>query len=336
MSALVEPMSRIEHAAIAVGAGPRLYCSSEWHLRKSPRAFQIYSLALRLTKGGSKEFYVSQPQLAEYFGWDLKTVRTAFAALRDSGLFEQLRRGTGGGKGQLNFANVYSVLTHSRFARNTTNACWPQARSPQECRVNHKRGAEKEKTGRPPLPETGASPLPETGTLIFDKSTNKSTIPSRGDGLKRLASPEKEEPTLSLALLPEDFQPDISNEQFAKGKGLDLEEELAIFSDLHRAIGNERPNWQSVFREHLKNTAPKLSKDFRPKDSHGALAQKLGIDFKEHFDAFVDYHLATGKRSLDWDAALNTWLRRAAAINAKRPPRRTEMFDAMEAFKRQR
>jgi hypothetical protein len=32
--------------------------------------------------------------------------------------------------------------------------------------------------------------------------------------------------------------------------------ELAAFGDLHRSIGNERKNWQAVFRKHLITAAP--------------------------------------------------------------------------------
>jgi hypothetical protein len=56
--------------------------------------------------------------------------------------------------------------------------------------------------------------------------------------------------------LPEDFRPDACNERYAKKNGLDLEEELAAFGDMHRSIGNERKNWQAVFRKHLLNAAP--------------------------------------------------------------------------------
>src|SRR5580698_2301990 len=95
---------------------PRIHCSAEWHLRESPRAIAIYNLALRLTGGGKREFMLSQPQLATYFDWDIKTVRDAFVALRKTGLFKLLRGGTGG-EGQANFANVYAVITHSKLPK---------------------------------------------------------------------------------------------------------------------------------------------------------------------------------------------------------------------------
>ena len=75
---------------------PFIHCSSGWHLRGNPRAFLIYDLALRLTDGGKSAFYLSNRQLAKYFGWDVKTVRAAFVALRKSGLFKLLRSGRRG------------------------------------------------------------------------------------------------------------------------------------------------------------------------------------------------------------------------------------------------
>lgn len=99
-----------------------IHCSSEWHMRGNPRAFLIYSLALRITDGGKNEFYLSQSQLARYFGWDVKTVRTAFRALCDEGLFKMLRRGRGG-NGMPDFASVYQVIPHSRLG--APQKCWP-------------------------------------------------------------------------------------------------------------------------------------------------------------------------------------------------------------------
>jgi hypothetical protein len=258
---------------------PAIYCSSEWHLRDNPRAFMMYSLALRLTEGGKNDFFLSQPQLAQYFGWDVKTVRAAFRALLKSGLFKLLRGGRGG-NGQANFANVYSVLTHSALSRTGQHPCWAL---PESGTLTYEdAGAKGEETdqksgrgkvGRCDLPETGRNPLPETGTLVSDESANKFTNPSQSAGLKP-ASPNQDQPVAERRIitalpsfnvnpntnpvpqeLPEDFRPDQSNERYAKKNGLDLEEELAAFGDLHRSIGNERKNWQAVFRKHLINAA---------------------------------------------------------------------------------
>jgi hypothetical protein len=62
------------------------------------------------------------------------------------------------------------------------------------------------------------------------------------------STPEPEE-------LPEGFEPDAVNNRYAKQNGLDLEEELAAFGDIHRSHGNKRRNWQAVFHKYLKTAA---------------------------------------------------------------------------------
>src|ERR1700722_6286510 len=95
--------------AIANDRLPPIHCTAEWHLRETPRAALIYTLALRLTKGGKTDFYLSQGQLSKYFGWDVKSTRSAFRALERSGLLVLLRSGKGG-NGYANFASVYKVI----------------------------------------------------------------------------------------------------------------------------------------------------------------------------------------------------------------------------------
>jgi hypothetical protein len=114
--AAVEPQ-REGRAMTAPGTG-KLHCSSEWHLRHCPRVSAIYTVALRITKGGKNPFRVSNRNLAMYFGWHPETVREAMRALRQSGLFVLLRNGTGG-EGRQNFASVYQVQTHSELAKST-------------------------------------------------------------------------------------------------------------------------------------------------------------------------------------------------------------------------
>jgi hypothetical protein len=243
---------------------PRIHCSSEWHLRESPRAIAIYHLALRLTKGGKDEFFLSQPQLATYFDWDIKTVREAFAALRESGLFKLLRGGFGG-EGQANFANVYAVITHSKLPK-TDHWTLQEvvAHSEQEL-------VGEGKTGRGGLPETGRGVLPETGTLVYELSTNKSTSPSPSDettneekeitpGLRRTreaslrSNPNRNPIPIPI---PEPFEADENNRRYAMKNGLNLQWELDGFVALHGSIGNERKNWQAVFRRHLIAAAPR-------------------------------------------------------------------------------
>ena len=250
---------------------PPIYCGSEWHVRDNPRAFMIYSLALRLTEGGKNEFYVSQAQLAHYLGWNIKTVRAAFGALRQAGMFTLVRRGYGG-NGLANFASVYRVIPHSKLA--STDKCWPtNADTGQE---HHKSTAQGGgvKTGSYPLPATGSYPLPTTGTLVSDQSPKESTNPPRtsfAPASQDSASPQKVNTNTNnntflgrgkinpnpapLREIPDGFRPDESNVRYADKHGLNLKEEVASFSDLHGSIGNERSNWQAVFREHLKQAA---------------------------------------------------------------------------------
>jgi len=80
-----------------------------------------------------------------------------------------------------------------------------------------------------------------------------------------LVASQTQNPEPILKELSEDFQPDGGNRDYAAKYGLDLEEELAAFSDMHRSIGNERRNWNQVFQAHLANVV--ASHGLRPKVS---------------------------------------------------------------------
>jgi hypothetical protein len=218
-------------------------------MRRNPRAFMIYSRALRLTKGGKNQYYESQPRVAAYFGWNIKTVRKAIRALLRAGLFDLLREGRGG-NGQLNYASVYRVIKH------------PELRKADNCRPsgNDRLESHGAKDGSDPVPVFGTQSLPSTGTLVSEQSAKESSSPSQAalaPGITNSASPQKVKTNPSLLPkkkeLPESFRPDQNNVQFAMQNGLDLEEELAEFSDMHRSIGNERSNWQAVFHQWLAN-----------------------------------------------------------------------------------
>jgi hypothetical protein len=56
--------------------------------------------------------------------------------------------------------------------------------------------------------------------------------------------------------IPEPFEADENNRRFAMKNGLNLQWELDGFIALHGSIGNERRNWQAVFRRHLANAVP--------------------------------------------------------------------------------
>ncbi len=219
-------------------------------MRDDPRAFLIYSLALRITDGGKSEFYVSQRQLTKYFGWDIKTVRNAFRALREGGLFKLLREGRGS-EGGLKFAGVYSVVPHSKLGMK--DKCKPVNAAPLQMQYTEGMGEDFPQGGG----GTGGRDGGKVGTLVSDVVSEESTSPSFASLTPDLpdfpAAPGK--PKTNPKELPENFQPDISNQQLAKRNGLNLEEETATFMDLHGAIGNERSNWQSVFCQHLKDAS---------------------------------------------------------------------------------
>jgi hypothetical protein len=66
----------------------------------------------------------------------------------------------------------------------------------------------------------------------------------------------KTNPNPILEELDENFQPDASNRRYARMQGLNLEEELAAFKDIHGSLGNKRENWQKVLRKWLIDAAP--------------------------------------------------------------------------------
>ena len=212
-----------------------VFCNAEWHLRANPYAIGIYALAMHLTKGGERVFYLSQPQVAAYYGWNVKTVKKAFKVLRAAGLFVLVKNGVGGtGKG--NFASVYRVVKHSELKTGNCRSTGPL-----------------HSIDRPIL---GQATGPSDGPLVSTQSPQQSPSPSLSDGFTSSASPLEGKTNGNPAPLPQTFRPDLNNEQFATQNGLNLEEELAAFSDLHLSIGNERKNWQSVFRKHLELPPP--------------------------------------------------------------------------------
>lgn len=247
--------------AKATANPPRIHCSAEWHLRDNPRAIGIYTLACHITKGGSKgNFFLSQPQVAQYFGWDLKTVRTAFKAVRDAGLFTLLRKGSGG-DGHANYANIYDVVTHSKLPKDK-HPCWTL---PENGTLVYKSKAKDQRktgggvrNGRGPLPETGTlRDLPETGTLGYE-STSKSTSDASASENQSSASPGK------FTHYPEDFQPNDNNRALASKLGLDIKESLAAFEDYHISKGDRSRDWSRSFNSWLRNER-KFSRQQKPK-----------------------------------------------------------------------
>jgi hypothetical protein len=149
---------------------PSIYCSAEWHLRKNPRAIAIYNLGLRLTEGGTNDFFMSQPQLANYFGWCIKAIRKAFNLLTKSGLLVLVAKGRGGDVRQQDFANRYRVLTHSELSGNGEHACYVKPERPRA--QNDPRSKETSGTkGTEPQGTKDRSPRAQLTTLVSDLST---------------------------------------------------------------------------------------------------------------------------------------------------------------------
>ncbi len=105
-----------------------------------------------------------------------------------------------------------------------------------------------------PITEACAERCTETSDKILSLIDSQYDVPAAERRTHHSASPVKPNPILPREL-PDDFQPDDSNREYAKKKDLDLEYERDYFVDMHRSIGNRRVNWQSVFRRHLTNTA---------------------------------------------------------------------------------
>jgi hypothetical protein len=61
-----------------------------------------------------------------------------------------------------------------------------------------------------------------------------------------------------------------------------------------------------------RKRAHQLPDDFTPSDAHAKLAADLGVNLDRECAKFRDHHLARGSTMKDWDAALRTWLRKAA------------------------
>lgn len=62
----------------------------------------------------------------------------------------------------------------------------------------------------------------------------------------------------------------------------------------------------------------KLPQDFKPNEKHQALATQLQINLDQELEQFIDHHRARGTTMIDWNAALNTWIRNATKYGAKK------------------
>lgn len=68
-----------------------------------------------------------------------------------------------------------------------------------------------------------------------------------------------------------------------------------------------------------KKKSSSLPEGFSPSPSHHKMAEEYGISLQEEFDKFIDHHLSKGSKFIDWNRALNTWLRNAKGFQKSRP-----------------
>lgn len=66
--------------------------------------------------------------------------------------------------------------------------------------------------------------------------------------------------------------------------------------------------------------AAQIPDDFQPSDKHQALAAEVGVDLRREWPKFRDHHQAKGSTFKDWDAALRTWIRKAADFAGRPAP----------------
>ncbi|WP_105629767.1 helix-turn-helix domain-containing protein [Cronobacter malonaticus] len=68
-----------------------------------------------------------------------------------------------------------------------------------------------------------------------------------------------------------------------------------------------------------KKKSSSLPEGFSPAPSHHKMAEEYGISLQDEFDKFIDHHLSKGSKFIDWNRALNTWLRNARGFQKSRP-----------------
>ena len=67
-----------------------------------------------------------------------------------------------------------------------------------------------------------------------------------------------------------------------------------------------------------RKRAQQLPAGFAPNDNHKRIAADLELDLRHEFEQFTDHHAAKGSTFIDWNRALNTWLRNAGKWGASR------------------
>jgi hypothetical protein len=269
-----------------------LQCNAEWHLRENPRAYLIYTMALSISKG-TGSFYVSQPQIAAFFGWDLKTVRAAFKALRASGLITLLHGGSGG-NGHPSLANVYSVTIHSKLPKDK----YPCRPLPETGTLFHKADqAAQGKTGiysyqKPSTPSQDLAgggyqkPVPySTNNSTYNSSAAIESGKNRYPQTDAIASKNNTASPKGKSSLPEDFTPNDEDRALADKLGIDIEDSLTRFRLYHKGKGSRMADWHCALQGWLMN-APKFKSAASPSTpaTTGSLTQNMKNLMKETSD----------------------------------------------------
>ena len=83
-----------------------------------------------------------------------------------------------------------------------------------------------------------------------------------------------------------------------------------------REVEGESPREGTKSRKRGK-TAHVLPADWAPKPSHQTVATEQGVDLAAEVVKFTEHARSTGRRMVDWDLCLNTWLRRARDFGAR-------------------
>ncbi|ELN0201065.1 helix-turn-helix domain-containing protein [Salmonella enterica] len=68
-----------------------------------------------------------------------------------------------------------------------------------------------------------------------------------------------------------------------------------------------------------KKKLSSMPEGFSPSASHQKMPEEYGISLQEEFDKFTDHHISKGSKFVDWNRALNTWLRNAKGFQKSRP-----------------
>ncbi|NCH77955.1 helix-turn-helix domain-containing protein [Cronobacter sakazakii] len=67
-----------------------------------------------------------------------------------------------------------------------------------------------------------------------------------------------------------------------------------------------------------KKKSTVMPEGFSPSEAHQKMANEYGISLQEEFEKFTDHHLSKGSKFIDWNRALNTWLRNARGFQKSR------------------